>query len=63
MKISVTDKSWVDKKVKQFLETAEFAEGMDVASASPDTVKSVMTDLIRIVRDYCIDLTEKEQVK
>ena len=63
MKISVTDKSWVDKKIAQFTETAEFAENMDVASASPETVKSVMTDLIRIVRDYCDDLTEKVQVK
>ena len=63
MKISVTDKSWVDKKIVQFSETAEFAENMDVASASPETVKSVMTDLIRIVRDYCADLTEKVQTK
>ena len=63
MKISVTDKSWVDKKISQFTETAEFAENMDVASASPETVKSVMTDLIRIVRDYCADLTEKVQAK
>ena len=63
MKISVTDKNWVEKKISQFSETAEFAEKMDVSSASPETVKSVMTDLIRIVRDYCTDLTEKEQVK
>ena len=63
MKISITDKNWVEKKVSQFRDTADFAEHMDVASASPDTVKSVMTDLIRIVRDYCTDLTEKEQVK
>ena len=56
MKISVTDRKWVDNKIKQFKETAAFADEMDVSSASAETVKSVITDLTRIVYDYCSDL-------
>ena len=56
MRISVTDKAWIDKKVAQFQDTAEFAESLDPSQAQPDTVKSVITDLVRIVRDYCADL-------
>lgn len=56
MRISVTDKAWVDRKIAQFQDTAEFAEALDPAQAQPDTVKSVITDLVRIVRDYCADL-------
>ncbi|MBR6984639.1 MAG: hypothetical protein IKH75_14160 [Ruminococcus sp.] len=51
MRISVTDKAWVDRKIAQFQDTAEFAEALDPAQAQPDTVKSVITDLVRIVRD------------
>ena len=60
MRISVTDKAWVDKKVAQFEDTAAFAEALDPAQAQPDTVKSVITDLVRIVRDYCADLGREE---
>lgn len=56
MRISVTDKAWKDRKVSQFEDTAAFADSMDVSSASPETIKSVITDLVRIVRDYCADL-------
>lgn len=56
MKISVTDRKWVDNKVKQFRETAAFADDMDVSAASAETIKSVITDLTRIVYDYCSDL-------
>lgn len=60
MRISVTDKAWVDKKIAQFEDTAAFADSMDVSSASPETIKSVITDLVRIVRDYCADLGREE---
>ena len=60
MRISVTDKAWVDKKVAQFQDIAEFAEALDPSQAQPDTVKSVITDLVRIVRDYCADLGREE---
>lgn len=60
MRISVTDKAWVDRKIAQFEDTAAFADSMDVSSASPETIKSVITDLVRIVRDYCADLGREE---
>lgn len=56
MKINVTDKSWIERKVGQFESTAEFADSMDVEGASPETIRSVLTDLTRIVRDYIDDL-------
>lgn len=60
MRISVTDKAWVDRKIAQFQDTAAFAESLDPSQAQPDTVKSVITDLVRIVRDYCADLGREE---
>ena len=62
MKISVTDRKWVDNKIRQFTETAKFADAMDVSAATPETIKSVITDLTRIVYDYCSDL-EKVNAK
>lgn len=56
MRISTTDKEWIERKIAQFEDTAAFAEKMDVGTAKPETVKSVLTDMVRIVRDYCADL-------
>lgn len=56
MRISTTDKEWIARKISQFEDTALFADTMDVSTAKPETIKSVLTDLVRIVRDYCVDL-------
>lgn len=56
MKINTTDKTWIERKVGQFESTAEFADSMDIEGASPETIRSVLTDLTRIVRDYIDDL-------
>lgn len=63
MIINLTDKNYKANKIKQYLVTAEFAEKMEVSSASSETVKSVITDLVRIVRDYCVDLEKTMNTK
>lgn len=63
MIVNLTNKNYKANKIKQYRETAEFARKMDVTSASPETLEAVITDLVRIVEDYCVDLEKTMNTK